>query len=340
MTRLFFSAIAVVLLLAAFGPAVAGAQHPGEPGRNATLYDRMLPCTADVLVDGRHGGSCWFADPSGLVITAAHVLQRPGRQIEILLASGDRLEAQLAAVDLGGDLALLKLPPRNDGYPAAPLASAVPPPGERVFLVGSGLFRRGLLFDGLVGQRGTRFEYNSTWNDFGEVVHICGTIVQGTSGACWFNAKGEVVGVQSSTFSVNSVPTGMANMTPVGPVRRLLQTRRNAATPTLGMAVHEIWQQAPDYLKRFPPKTEGLVIRRLVNDGPAARAGLKELDLVTAIEGQPARSVDRFMRTVRAKQPGQSFTLHVLDANGSGSREANVILGKLEAGWPESPGEN
>lgn len=316
------------------GAASVADETPSAQEQQTTLYDRMLPRTVDVLVDGRHGGSGWFVDPSGLLVTAAHVLHHPGRRVEVLLIPGDRLACELVAVDLGHDVALLRAPPRDGGYPAVTLADTVPAPGTRIHLVGSGLFRRGLLFEGLVGQRGTRFEYNSVWNDFGEVVHVCGTIVAGTSGGCWFDEHGNVVGVQSSTFSVNSVPTAIANMAPVEAIRRLVQTRQNARTPTLGLAVEEIWQQAPDYLKRFPPGTEGLVMRSLAEDGPAARAGLHKMDLLVAVDSQPAASVDGFMRLIRAKQPGHSVKLRVLDANGAGPREAEVPLGLLEAGWP------
>jgi S1-C subfamily serine protease len=123
---------------------------------------------------------------------------------------------------------------------------------------------------------------------------------------------------------------------PIGPIRALLTERRNAATATIGAAVEEPWQQQREVLDRFPPKTEGVLIRVLKKDGPAARAGLKQWDLIVAAEGQEVRLSSELLRIVRGKQPGQSLKLTVLGPDGTGSREVEVPLGKLEVGWPET----
>ena len=136
-------------------------------------------------------------------------------------------------------------------------------------------------------------------------------------------------------MSTNGIPVGVAFAGLVGGVRRLLETQQSASTPSLGAAVEETWQQGRDVLDRFPPRTEGLVVKVLQADGPAARGGLKQFDLIVAFEGQPVRLPDEFLRLVRQKKPGESVTLTVLGPDGTGNRQVAVTLGRLEAGWPE-----
>ena len=74
-------------------------------------------------------------------------------------------------------------------------------------------------------------------------------------------------------MSTNGIPVGVAFAGLVGGVRRLLETQQSASTPSLGAAVEETWQQGRDVLDRFPPRTEGLVVKVLQADGPAAAEG-------------------------------------------------------------------
>jgi len=168
-----------------------------------------------------------------------------------------------------------------------------------------------------------------------EITHIAATVQGGTSGGPWLNDRGEAIGLQSGTISLKSIPVGVANVIPIGPIRELLRSRQTTATPTMGVAVEETWQQQRDFLDRFPPQTEGLVVKILKSDGPAARAGLKQWDVISAVDDQPVRLSGELLRIIRAKQPGESVKLSVLGPDGTGRRELTVSLGKLEAGWPE-----
>jgi S1-C subfamily serine protease len=117
-------------------------------------------------------------------------------------------------------------------------------------------------------------------------------------------------------------------------MRTLLQTQRTAATPSIGLAVEETWQQPPDVLKRFPPRTEGLVVKVLKKDGPGARAGVRQWDVIVAADGQTVRLPDELLRIVRGKAPGDTLALTLLSPDGAGTRSAAVRLGSLEVGWP------
>lgn len=311
------------------------AAAPGEPLAPDDLYARVKPATVEVLVEGRLDGSGWFADAEGLLFTAAHVVDRPGRKVEIVSPLAGRCAVEVVAVDLGHDIALLRAAPREGGYPALPIAEQPPKIGEEVYLVGSAMFRHGVLFRGIVANEKPVFEYYGERHV--EVLHLAATVPGGTSGGPWFDRRGRVIGLQSAVMSLNSIPVGVANAAPARALARLLAERRHAATPHLGAAVEEPWQQNRDFWKRFPAGIEGLVVVALQKDGPAERAGLRQWDLIARADGQTVRLVDELLVVVRAKKPGETIDLEVIGPDGTGSRNVALTLGKAEVAWPDNP---
>lgn len=325
------------------GLRAADQSHP--PRASGPLYAKARQALVDVLVDGRLEGSGFFVDPAGLVLTAAHVVGEPNRRIQVLTAADRRLPMAVVAVDLGHDLALLRVDINREAidkpeaalpaesFPALSLAECLPKPGEDVYLLGTPLFRRGVMIRGMMAQPETTFEFYL--DRYVEVCHVAATVPGGMSGGPWLNSRGQVFGVQSAVMSKNAIPLGVADAVPLSALRSLRERGRHAATATIGAGVEEPWQQDASFWKRFPQDTEGLVVRVVTKDGPADRAGLKQWDMITAVDGQPVRAVDQMVRLIRAHKPGQTVRLDVLGPDGTGRRELNVRLGRLESAWPE-----
>jgi len=295
-------------------------------------YEMAKAATVEILVNGHLDGSGWIADPQGLVLTAGHVIKSPGQKLEISSSSLGRKEAKVVAVDLGHDLALLSIEPRKEGYPALKLAEKCPSPGTMVFAIGAPLYRHGVLMPGRIASAETAFEYYA--DRFNEVTLISAMAPGGMSGGPWLNMAGEVVGVQSAVMSLTNIPVGISFAGPLPAIRTLLERRKTAATPSLGLHGEELWMHERKTMDRYPPKTEGLVIRSLQADGPASRAGLKKFDLIVAADGKPVRLIAELLRIVCNKKPGQSVELSILRPDGAGQVKATVTLGKLEVAWP------
>ncbi len=334
----------LTLLLMLLARVVAGAEGESNNGNQppadelrppAELYQLAKRASAEILVDGHFGGSGFFVDEEGLLLTAAHVIGRPGSRIEILSPQTGRIEAEVVAVDLGHDSVLLRVEPRDNGYAALPIAEKLPPPGDDVFLFGAPLFRHAVLLCGTIARDDLVYSYYT--GRYNEVLHVACTVQSGMSGGPWVNRRGEVVALQSGVMSANAIPIGIAHAIPYTAIRDLLNERRNAATPTMGAAVEELWQHGRSLLDRFAPGTEGLVLRNVIKDGPAARAGLREWDAVVAADGQKIRLSGELLTVIRSKQPGDELKLTVVGPDGTGTRETTVRLGKLEVGWPDSP---
>ena len=122
--------LTLLLVLAARIASGAENEPSVEPCPPAELYESAKRASVEILVDGHLGGSGFFVDKEGLLLTAAHMIGRPGLRVEILSPTAGRIKAEVVAVDLGHDLALLRVESREDGYPELPLAEKLPPPGD------------------------------------------------------------------------------------------------------------------------------------------------------------------------------------------------------------------
>jgi len=90
--------------------------------------------------------------------------------------------------------------------------------------------------------------------------------------------------------------------------------------------VEELWGQEPGFINKLPKGFGGLVVRQLQGNGVAARAGLKEWDIIVAIDGQPVKRTDDLMRLIRSRKPGQTVRLKATDREGKNARDLTIKL--------------
>ncbi len=313
-------------------PFVAAAKR--TPQDRSALYERVTPACVEILSEGHLAGSGWFCSPDGLVMTAGHVMEKPEMRLEVLVAPDQRYKAHLVALDRGHDLALLQVEGADGPFPTLPLAKRMPAVGEDAFVFGMPLYRHAVLLTGQPARQGTTFEWLGPETSYAEIVHFHGASPQGTSGGPWINPQGEVIGLQSSMMSLNDAPMGVAFVSPLGAIRRLIETRQHAETPHLGCAFDEFWEHDPGFIQSFPPGTEGAVVRMPAKDSPAEKAGLRELDCVTAVDGKPVRYRDQIIAAMRAKKPGEPLLLTFL-RKGETARTIEVYVRILEKDWIE-----
>lgn len=295
-------------------------------------YDRLKKAFVEILVDDHLDGSGWISESEGIAVTAAHVVNTPGKRVEVNSPAFGRVEAKVIAIDRGNDTAVLQLPARDGGYPVVPFAEKRPATAARVYLLGSPVFRHAILLTGLIGREKDTFEFMSFSADYVRIMHLSGSGPPGSSGGPWVNAAGEVIGLNSGLMRDGAASAGIGFMVPVEPIRSLVKAKQTPSTPTLGSAFEEFWEQKSDYIKRFPPKTEGVVLRVLKKDGPAMRAGLNEGDLVVAVDDTSVKLRDEAVELLRKHKSGEVAKLKLLLPDGK-TAEKTVPLGDLEADW-------
>ena len=296
------------------------------------VYARLKAASLVVLLEGQLKGSGALVDASGLAITSAHGVGNKGSRVEVLTAGAERLRVEVVAVDLGHDLALLRLPTREGGYSFLPLADRPPQPGNTIFCLGHPeTLGVSVLFRAIMANEAPTFV--QVLSDYVPALALEGTLPPGTSGGPWVDTQGRLVAVQFGFLHMHNIPIGVAFASPLSAVRRLLITRKNADTPYTGMIISELWRQQPNFLRMFPPNSEGLFINAVTANQPAARTGLKQGDLIVEVEGQPIRFRDEFLTKVRTKKPGEQLSIAILEPGTPTKREVTITLGLLEASW-------
>jgi len=292
-------------------------------------YKKFLKATVEILVDGRIQGSGWFASQTGDIITAAHVI-KPSGYIEAIDSSGFRFPIKPIAADIGNDIALLQ-PVSNlyVRYYFEP-AEKLPPPGAMIHLVGSALFRHNVMLPGWVARSGLTYEFSPIFEDYTRVYHIAASTPPGSSGGCWIDGNGMVVGVQSGMMTLGNAAQGIAYASPPDAIKNIIARKKSACTASIQCAVEELLEQPPDLIKNFPQGSRGVVVAKIVKDGISEKAGLKKDDLILTLNGVAVQKRDEFMSILRNINKDETIALEVLSPNSKEKRAINVKVQSLE----------
>jgi S1-C subfamily serine protease len=294
----------------------------------------------EVLINGRHSGSGWFARTDGLVVTAAHMFERRDADVEVVSPGRGRLACSLLAIDRGHDIALLKTKAPASGLPVLVFASAPLRVGDEILQFGAPLFRAGVLQPGRVARPETLFEFYPDGKVYVEVVHVAAMMQPGTSGGPWLDHTGTVVGLQSGLMSIEGKPLGVAFLAPAGPIRALLKTLSDASTPDAGLWVDHLWERDREFLRKFPAGVEGLVVSGVRKDGPAAQAGIQSGDVVISTEESKVVRIRELLEIIRGKKPGEQLKLRLLRAGTTEPLQRTLTLERAETDLAQPPPSN
>ena len=291
------------------------------------LYSKLRSACLEILVDGQRSGSASLVSEDGYVLTAAHIFIKKAKY-SAMDSSGVQYPAKLIAVDRSCDLALVKIDSKNK-FNFLKLSSKPALPGDEIYQYGAAFYRANMMQLGVVCERGTSFEYYGHPNNHGvEVFHVSTTVQPGTSGGPWVNLRGEIVGVQSGIMTINKSNSGMANLAPLAKIKRLIETRTSAKTPTLEITAETVMNQRPAVLKQYDG-SRGAVIVGLMKDGVGQKQGLKKDDLIVAINDQKFVFDSDYYRILRSQKIDTEFKLTIYRPN-KGLIDMNVKAVELE----------
>ena len=318
--------IALVLIVGA-APSLVAAQNRISGNE---LYQRVKAASVEILTEGRLNGSGWFADDKGTVVTAGHVIWLKN-DLQIQTADGTRYPAKIVAVDRGHDLAILQADKSKGKHPFLRLASKSPSVGQRVFLYGAPIFRHHVMLTGHVAKDSPSFEYFFQEQQYVHTIYYTASSPSGTSGGCWVDRSGHVVGNQAGLINMNNAPVGIANVADVEAIRHLLKTRKDAQTATLGIAIEELVEKNIGYIKRYPKDTKGVVPTIFHRVSPGKDAGLTNNMVITYINQKKVQFRDDLLNVVRTHKPGEKVKLKVIMADSHEQKVIDVKLDHLEA---------
>jgi serine protease Do len=252
-------------------------------------------------------GSGVIVDPSGIVLTNAHVVER-ATEIEVVTADGKKHRAKVVGVDRRTDLAVLKL--QGGGpYPAATLGDSDKlKVGDWVLAIGSPFGLQQTVTAGIISAKG-RSIGQGLFDDF---LQTDAAINPGNSGGPLVNMSGEVVGINSAILSRSGGNVGIGFSIPVNMAKRIyteLAARGKVTRGWLGVSIQPL---TPELAKGFGLRdAKGVLISDVVQDSPAERAGIAAGDIVTEFDKKKVDTPQDLQKAVTATAPGKGVPVKV-----------------------------
>jgi serine protease Do len=254
---------------------------------------------------------------AGQVLTNAHNIR--GTKATVTFADGRTAEGNVAGHDIDGDLAVIEAD--TGQAPALPWATAAPAIGMPVFALANPGGRGLRVTFGSVSGIDRTFRGPRGLRITGSLEHTA-PLLPGSSGGPVLDAAGQLLGINTNRLGEGfylAIPADEALRGRVDALARGESVRR----PQLGITI------TPGHVARRLrravglPDTDGLLIREVADDSPAARAGLAPGDLIVAAAGQPVRTVDDLSGALQTA--GDTIGLNVL--RGTDERSIQVALG-------------
>jgi len=276
-------------------------------------------------------GSGFVIESDGYILTNNHVVEGAD---EIMVRFNDRREmtATLVGADARSDLALLKVEATD--LPVVKLGrSEGLKVGEWVLAIGSPFGFDYSVTAGIVSAKGRSLptEQNENYVPF---IQTDVAINPGNSGGPLFNLDGEVVGINSQIYSNSGGFMGVSFAIPVDVamdvVRQLKQNGR-VARGWLGVVIQEVNRDLAESFGLSRP--HGALVTRVLEDGPAARAGVREGDIIVRFNDQPIDFSSELPHIVGRSEVGADATMLVVREGEE--RTLKVRVGEL----PDRPEE-
>ncbi|SMB93784.1 Do/DeqQ family serine protease [Thermanaeromonas toyohensis ToBE] len=252
-------------------------------------------------------GSGFIISPDGYILTNEHVVEG-AREVKVTIVGFDQpFKAKVVGADRDLDLAVLKVE-AGKPLPYLKLGDADKARvGEWVIAIGNPYGLDHTVTVGVLSAKGRPIDTQD--RHYENLLQTDASINPGNSGGPLLNLKGEVIGINTAV-KVDAQGVGFAiPSTTVQPVLNDLMTKGKIVRPWLGVVLQEVTPDIADFLGMSKP--EGVLVREVVPEGPAAKAGLKRGDIILQVDGQPVNSASELVKLIQKKQVGQTMQLLV-----------------------------
>jgi S1-C subfamily serine protease len=244
------------------------------------------------------------------IVTNAHVVG-DARRVQVVLASGRRVDARVEATDLRTDLALLSVSGRE--LPGAEFADELPRVGELAIALGNPLGFENTVTAGIVSGLHRAVPSSGQTPALIDLIQTDAPISPGNSGGALVNARGQVIGINVAYIppEARAVSIGFAiPAVTVTSVIEQLQENGRVRHAFLGVRPSDL---TPQVAERFDIDVEsGVLVLMITEDSPAGEAGVREGDVVVAIDGDEIRIVEDLLARLRQNAPGDRVTLEIV----------------------------
>jgi len=274
-------------------------------------------------------GSGFFISEDGYLVTNNHVVS-DGDAYSVVLDDGTELDAKLIGTDPRTDLAVLKIndPKQKFTYVTLGDDNKVRV-GDWVVAVGNPFGLGGTVTSGIVSARG-RDIGAGPYDDF---IQIDAAVNKGNSGGPAFDLSGEVIGINTAIFSPSGGSVGIAFAIPASTAKQVVDQLIKTGSVERGWIGVQIQPVTKDIAASLGLAEEkGAIVASPQADGPAAKAGIKGGDVITAVNGEPVQDPRDLARKVAKIAPDEKAAVTVWRKNKAEEIDVTIAAMPQDAG--------
>jgi serine protease Do len=306
--RLAGRLVGVVVNISTTQAPAKTAQEAGPSSPGSQLDDLFRDFFGDKGAPGQQAsrvaslGSGFIIDPSGLIVTNAHVIAN-AEQITVTLSDDTVLQAQVIGRDSVTDLALLKVEAKTP-LPAATWGdSSKTKVGDWVLAIGNPFGLGGTVTAGIISAT-ARDIHSGPYDDY---LQTDASINRGNSGGPMFNLQGEVIGINTAIYSPTGGSIGIGFAVPTALAQPIIDQLRTSGKVERGWIGARIQPVTDDIAESIGlDKARGALIASIDLASPATQAGLKPGDVILSYDGKPvdrSRQLPRFVADSAPNKP-------------------------------------
>jgi len=257
-------------------------------------------------------GSGVIISATGYILTNNHVVEGAD-EIEVILNDTRKARAQVIGTDPDTDLAILKID--LDKLPVIVLGNSdALQVGDPVLAIGNPFGVGQTVTGGIVSALGRNQLGINTFENF---IQTDAAINPGNSGGALVDVNGHLMGINTAIYSRSGGSMGIGFAIPVSTAKQVLESIVKDGQVTrgwIGVEPQELNAELAETFNIKPAalKNGGVIITGVLQNGPAAQAGIQPGDVITAVNGKSVSNVSQLLTAVAALKPGTPAPLTVL----------------------------
>ncbi len=309
-----------------------GARDEDEEEPGFDLFRRFFPNTPFSLPQPRRlpgNGSGMIVDPNGYILTNNHVVDRADRIKVKLNGDPKEYQARLVGADRETDLAVIKIDTGRKLVPVKIGNSDAVQVGEWAIAIGSPFGLEATVTAGIISAKG-----RPGMEQFQRFIQTDAAINPGNSGGPLLNIRGEVIGINTAIATNNGTYQGVGFALPINTAVRVYNDIIKTGRVNRGSIGVSLERTTPELLRVYGAD-RGAFVSAVEPGSPADKAGLREQDIIIAMNGQPVQSGDDLVERVASAPIGSEATLTILR---EGKRQdVRVTIGDRSQVWARNP---
>ncbi len=253
-------------------------------------------------------GSGVIVGDNGYILTNNHVVEQAD-EIEVILNDSRHARAKIIGTDPDTDLAVLKI--ELDRLPVIVLGNSdTLQVGDQVLAIGNPFGVGQTVTSGIVSALGRNQLGINTFENF---IQTDAAINPGNSGGALVDTNGNLLGINTAIYSRSGGSMGIGFAIPVSTARLVMEGIVKDGQVTRGWIGVEPNDLSPELAETFGVKTaQGVIITGVLQNGPAAQAGIRPGDVITSVAGKSIANVTELLSTVAALKPGTASEFSLL----------------------------